>query len=97
MKQYRHGDLLIVAVDEIPIEADAKAGLVLAYGEVTGHKHQLDIGELFETKNGELYLKLNKFGHLTHEEHEKIDLPKGNYRVIRQREYFPERIRQVAD
>ena len=95
--QYRHGDLLIVSVNEIPKEVEAKEGLVLAYGEVTGHAHRMDIGDLFETKDGKLYLRLKEAGKLTHEEHKKIDLPKGNYQVIRQREYSPERIRQVAD
>lgn len=34
---------------------------------------------------------------LRHDEHQTIVLPRGTYRVIRQREYSPEAIRQVAD
>lgn len=34
---------------------------------------------------------------LRHDEHRTIVLPRGTYRVIRQREYSPEAIRQVAD
>lgn len=34
---------------------------------------------------------------LRHEEHRTIVLPRGTYRVIRQREYSPTAIRQVAD
>jgi hypothetical protein len=32
-----------------------------------------------------------------HQEHATIAVPAGNYRVIRQREYSPERIRRVED
>ena len=34
---------------------------------------------------------------LEHDEHETIQLPPGDYRIIRQREYSPEAIRNVAD
>ena len=34
---------------------------------------------------------------LRHEEHTTIPVPPGDYEVIRQREYSPEEIRQVAD
>ena len=97
MKQYRHGDVFVKEIDEITQDAKPREGLVLAYGEVTGHKHQLDAGEMFETKDGKLYFRLNKKGKLRHEEHLTITLPKGNYEVIRQREYTPKAIRRVAD
>ena|SRR3990167_9263338 len=97
MKQYRHGDLLIVEVESIPAEVEPRDGLILAYGEVTNHKHVVDVGELFETIDGKLYLRLNKKGKLKHEEHNTILLPPGNYEVIRQMEYSPERIRRVQD
>ena len=34
---------------------------------------------------------------LKHDEHSTIELPQGNYRVTRQREYSPTAIRNVAD
>jgi hypothetical protein len=34
---------------------------------------------------------------LAHDEHATIMLPPGNYRIVRQREYSPEEIRDVAD
>jgi hypothetical protein len=34
---------------------------------------------------------------LTHDEHAPIPLPAGAYRVVRQREYTPEQVRDVAD
>ncbi|MGH7746173.1 MAG: hypothetical protein ACREQ5_15625 [Candidatus Dormibacteria bacterium] len=39
----------------------------------------------------------DKPGRLQHEEHGTIELPAGRYAVIRQREYSPEELRQVAD
>ena len=97
MMMFRHGDVLVMKVDEIPSEVKKLDHRVLAYGEVTGHAHRLDVGELFETRNGELYLKMKKAGKLSHEEHNTINIPKGNYRVVHQREYTPEAIRRVLD
>ena len=34
---------------------------------------------------------------VTHQEHDTISLPQGKYKIIRQREYSPEAIRNVAD
>ena len=42
-------------------------------------------------------LHLETGGRLMHEEHAPITLPKGWYRVIRQREYVPGAVRVVAD
>lgn len=36
-------------------------------------------------------------GVLVHEEHGVIELPTGDYAIVRQREYSPEEIRTVAD
>jgi hypothetical protein len=86
--------------------------IILAHGEVTGHHHCLEVaepadwwkeGEIAATNEkpktlaGELFLTLPHGGVVTHQEHSKIELPKGNYRVTRQREYSPEAIHNVAD
>jgi hypothetical protein len=86
--------------------------IILAHGEVTGHHHTLETrdsadwwkeGEIPTTNEkptqlaGALFVMLAKGGAVTHQEHSKIELPKGNYRITRQREYSPERIRNVAD
>lgn len=88
------------------------ARIILAHGEVTGHHHQLEIrdpadwwkeGEIATTNEkpktlaGELFVSLPHGGVVTHQEHSKIALPPGKYRVMRQREYSPEAIRNVAD
>lgn len=100
MAQYRHGDLLIVRVDEIPEGAKRVKSKTLAEGEATGHAHTLlGPGILCLTADGQLYLRAPKGGSsVVHQEHARIDLPAGNYRVIRQREYVARALpRQVVD
>jgi hypothetical protein len=102
--QYRQGDVLLIRAahrrtsEAKPVDRD-RGRLVLAYGEATGHAHAIDatLAELFEEKDGRLYLRLDEPAALTHEEHAPIDLEPGLYRVIHQREYSPEAIRRVSD
>lgn len=104
---FRQGDVLLVSVDAIPVDAvscEVKGDVILAYGEVTGHAHRL-APELVKpfAKGGvwsptaERYIKAMEGATLTHEEHGAIALPAGNYRVVQQREYHPEELRNVAD
>lgn len=105
MKLYRHGDLLIRQVSEVPQAHWQKVKQsVLAEGEVTGHRHLLAPGALTiqleqATENGEVkYVRLNGLGTITHEEHAPIMLPMGTYEVVRQVEYDPvENNRRVTD
>lgn len=97
---YRHGDVLIATVDEIPNNATRRENLTLAYGEVTGHSHRIADPSTAETfsHEGLLYLRVvGESAALVHEEHNTINLPKGTYRVWMQREYSPEAIRRVID
>ncbi len=87
--KYRHGDVLIEKVRELP-EGKKLNRKFLFEGEVTGHAHRIDVGEIFETKNGELYLRVDKLTKITHEEHRTIELPKGIYRFSQKRQYAPE-------
>lgn len=99
-KMYRHGDLLIVQVDAIPSDAKRIKSKTLAEGEATGHHHRLlDKGTLCLTAEGELYLRAPKDGaSVVHEEHARIDVPAGTYKVIIQREYQDEALpRRVVD
>ena len=105
MECYRQGDVLVVRIDDVPDDATAvprDAGrLVLAYGEATGHAHAVvsDEAELVTTEHADdLFLRV--YGdevELLHEEHDTVRLPRGDYRVVRQREYTPQRVRHVAD
>ena len=106
----RQGDVLLVPTKVRP-SAEAtlvtdKGRVILAYGEVTGHAHEV-IGidnadpvpamELFEESDGTRILVIKRDALFTHEEHDPISLAPGSYQVIRQREYTPEAIRNVAD
>ena len=53
--------------------------------------------ELYE-RDGTLYLKvLSNQATLTHEEHQKVSIPQGDWLVRIQREYEPDGWRYVAD
>ncbi len=97
---YRHGDILLQLVDELPSDARPLATLVLARGEVTGHNHRIQRPEsatLWEAK-GMLYLQVvADTATLVHEEHAPITLPHGLYRFWQQREYTPQAIRRVVE
>lgn len=99
----RQGDVLLIAVGRIPKSKSVptEAGrVILAHGEVTGHAHAIgdpDVAELLETGDGARFLRVTHEAELRHEEHDTVTIPPGRYRVIRQREYSPEEIRNVAD
>ena len=103
---YRQGDVLIVPVKSIPKTAELVARdsgrIVLAHGEVTGHAHAIkdNRAALFrDPKLAAIFMHISGDTPvaLEHDEHDTIELPPGNYRVIRQVEYTPEAIRNVAD
>lgn len=101
-KCWRQGDVLIVKVDKLPagvkpIKPD-KGRNILAYGEVTGHAHALDVKEcnFFETKEKARFLQVLEKAYLRHEEHHTIDIPTGVYRIVQQVEYQKE-FRPVVD
>lgn len=84
----RHGDVLIELVENIPEgSALANGRRILFEGEVTSHAHRIDVGEIFETKNGELYLRVDELTKVTHEEHKVVVVPKGIYRIRQKRQY----------
>lgn len=99
----RQGDVLLIPISEFPEGAKAvpreDGRVVLAHGEATGHAHAIDsrraslwaLGDLRVLKVRERVVTLH------HEEHAPVEIPEGLYRVVRQREYSPEEIRNVAD
>lgn len=94
----RQGDLLIVNVQNIPEKAVKKVNRILAEGEATGHMHELDSGEVYES-NGTLYFRVSENSETTlnHPEHGAMHFGPGTYKVIRQREYEPAGWRTVTD
>lgn len=106
---YAQGDLLIERVSDVAERGSAEeASIVLAEGELTGHNHTA-FGRIALFRDDSLARDIPRglyIGHLTvdsttarvaHQEHAAIELPKGTYRVRRQRELDPEEARIVAD
>lgn len=102
-----HGDVIITRVDMLPenfagMETEPKNAL--AYGELTGHVHQLcgEPGVDFDLRvspAGERHLKIVQPTMLRHQEHDPILLKPGNYQIGIQREFdpFEKLIRSVQD
>lgn len=103
----RQGDVLITRIPSIPSDLSEvkrdRGRVVLAYGEVTGHAHAIldDPVTLFAPADldemTDRFLQVEQEAALTHEEHDTITLPPGNYLVRRQREYTPAAPVYVAD
>jgi len=98
---FRQGDLLFIPLKEKPDFSKGKPVVrtdnVIAKGEVTGHKHRLESGEVMEYFGAE-YLILPTDSQVLHEEHSALPLPAGYYLVKRQREYVSEEeARRVYD
>jgi hypothetical protein len=97
---YRQGDILIVQ-DAVPTGTrHAVDGAVVQFGELTGHAHRLEGGQVFDLVQesrweGQVpevsrHLEVGPEGaKLVHDEHHTIEIPEGTYRVIRQREFDP--------
>ena len=97
---WRQGDIFIVQTDGVPVGAAPQLHCVLAEGEATGHSHRIDqtgAARLFLHQQT-LFLRVTADAAVvTHDEHGPITLPRGDYRVWRQREYHPKAIRVVRD
>ncbi len=96
---WQQGDVLIQRVSEV--KGKKLNHLCLAKGEVTGHYHEITKGdtELYEHE-GTMFLKVkSEEAELTHQEHNTITLPKGDYKIGRVQEYdhFSEEAKQVQD
>jgi hypothetical protein len=97
---YRQGDVLIQKVHLIPPTAIKQKRCILARGEATGHAHQIKRGAylLIDTDGGKYIDVVGRSATVVHEEHGPIVLEgPAVYRVVQQREYTPEEIRNVAD
>lgn len=103
MVQYRQGDVFITEIDEkdIPQEAYKQKAkpedgrLILAEGEATGHNHSISsrAGDLLGWSNASVrYLRLTQDTELLHQEHNKIRLTKGFFKVEIQRTFPDHRV-----
>lgn len=102
-KAYRHGDLIVIPVDSIPVGLQKKDNTELLEGETSGHVHKLNGGIVYKdnptAENNFLlgYFEIKKETPLSHEEHETIILQPGKYKFMSQREYDPQENRRVID
>lgn len=110
---YAQGDIILERVADAKeteaINIDPDGAVVLARGEVTGHRHAFYGGAtmfrddaLARDIPAQLYLGHIKIAdrqgaELRHEEHNTIKLAPGTYRVRRQREWDAGEARTVAD
>ncbi len=100
----RHGDVGLRSVEALPKGVTSvkrvPRGVVLAYGEATGHAHAIrDLtATLWRGDDGREYLLVEGgVAVLQHEEHGPITISPGIYEVLHQREYTPQASRRVAD
>ena len=107
LTHFRQGDVYLERIDTMNTEGYTKRKpsnnrLVLAYGEVTGHHHSINLletsdVELYENKDGDMLLKINTEAVVEHQEHSAITIAPGKYEVYIQEEYDPEGMKRVQD
>ena len=98
---FRQGDVLAVAKPMprgcAPVEREG-GSVVLAHGEVTGHKHQLRGANVAMYRDsGNEYVRTTSPEPLQHEEHSTVILPPMDWELAQQVEYAPAELRNVAD
>ena len=114
-KKYQQGDVVMLKVDDDYFKDNTRVGdgvikyntqslnnPVLAFGEVTGHKHQIQMKEMLDKAEVTLHMGYRQEPGvdvpqgfevceesviLTHEEHNPIELPPGKYIVKIVREF----------
>ena len=94
--QARQGDVFLEKVSEAELGEEIprdNGAVVLALGEATGHRHQItDAGATLyfgkdKAANADRFLRVVRPVSLLHEEHSRIALKPGLYRVRRQVEW----------
>jgi len=103
-KMHRQGDLLFIRVDEkIPKKAKKRDSKVILEGEATGHTHRISHGaDIYDMmgfpREKETWLSVeDDIAEIVHDEHAPIQLEKGVWKVVRQREYNDGVISLVKD
>ena len=101
-KLYRHGDLLIKQIDQIPLMAKPLSTNIIAEGEITGHNHKLyGSHQVYGTnpKNPRIieptYFQAKEEISLKHQEHDTLKISKGNYVILHEREHDPFNIVEI--
>lgn len=103
MKNYRHGEIALVGVKELPKDLELSNSKCIMVGS-HGNSHTIDNGDLYFKKDGDFifgYL-VAKNTHLIHPEHKEKNgksckIADGIYQLIKQNEYTPEGLVPVID
>lgn len=100
----RQGDILLIPRDKVPKGAKLEDRCILAYGEATGHTHEVTTGARIwvdVNDQGRRYLEVfDDKVVLCHQEHGDIELFREQspvYEIVRQVEYTPQELRYVSD
>lgn len=103
---YRHGDILIREAKNKIDENSLKkiSDNILAEGEETGHHHRMHKGQVLLFKESEAQqevslMKVQSSAELVHEEHKALEIPKGDYQIVRERTFniFENVVEQARD
>lgn len=84
----------------IPADAKRKQNNVIAEGEMTGHYHAASGGGIALLERGEeLFLDAPNGGEITHQEHNTVTVPPGQYErhIVKEYDPFEEQIRNIRD
>lgn len=95
----RHGDVLVIGTSRTP-HGKKRTNMVLAYGEVTGHRHEIieGVAEVYDEADGSmLVVVLSETAVLDHQEHPSRELSRGTYEVVIQRDATAFGERKVVD
>ena len=101
--QIRQGDILIEKIEKFPKLLKKQKGDIIAMGDSTNLAHRLVKGQLLLDRKGNMYLDVPHKTQVIHDHgkghgHNPIDLSKGFYKVIHQREIvFGDLTRIVVD
>lgn len=96
--QWRQGDVLIESISETELKGQEADSNLLVRGEGRYHGHFATGDATVYRSGSELFLSVHSSARIEHlhtetlqftGEHAPIELPKGYYRIIRQREYNP--------
>lgn len=109
MKNYRQGEVLIFGVQKEELKnrypkgwqkkAKPRVDNVIIEGEISGHKHEVINGRMYESpdKKGIMILEAGEGCKVIHPEHKEIPVPKGVYEIDIQREYNGKDSNKVKD
>jgi len=100
--QLQQGDVWLEKVDRMPekIKVIREDG-ILAYGEKTGHKHQLEDTniKIYESENHMFFVEVEKPVKLKHDEHKEILINPGiwEFGQVREKDWLNNMVRPVID